>query len=327
MKKCILILIMLCCGCSLLWAQNPYGTTGLLRMPTADFQDDGTFMFGNTFLPKEGTKPNKGKYDTFNYFFNVTFFPFMEVAYTLTMNKGVPGDYWPKQTWGKFVNQDRSFHLKLRVWKEGWYKWWTPQIAIGANDPLTHSAWGGGDINFGESGPATNNYFTRWFVAMSKHVNLGDYGVIGAHVAWVLGRGKNDAHYSRPAVGVQYRFNLGAGKDPLYIDDSGSATLEWWQKAVNGLSLMAEYDARTFNIGMWYDFPAIVRKADGSDRFTISAYLEMNQCKYATAGILFKIHLAPCVSVRRDYRIGAPGIRPFEDEFGYFKRKKEKSLN
>lgn len=52
--------------------------------------------------------------------------------------------------------------------------------------------------------------------------------------------------------------------------------------------------------------------------------MEMNQCRYTTAGILFKLHLAPCVPARRDYRIGAPGVRPFEDEFGYFNRKKEK---
>lgn len=273
------MLVLLLCGTGVSVAQNPYGTTGLLRMPTADMQEDKTFMFGNTYLPKEGTDPHRSSYDTFNYFFNITFFPWMEIAYTLTMNQGVPGGYWPEQTYGKFVNQDRSFHGKIRLWKEGDWKDWTPQIAVGANDPVTHSGYGGGDLTTGTGAAGTNNYLTRWYVAASKHLDFGEYGSLALHAAWVLGRAKSAAsHYSRPAVGMQYRFQVGDGG-------------KWWHYAVNGLSFMAEYDARTVNVGAWYDFPAIIRGGDGRDVFTFHAYLELNQCRYPTAGILFKVHL------------------------------------
>ena len=46
------------------------------------------------------------------------------------------------------MNQDRSFHGRLRLWKEGWWKQWTPQIVLGVNDPGSHSDHGGGNITF-----------------------------------------------------------------------------------------------------------------------------------------------------------------------------------
>ena len=89
---------------------------------------------------------NSREYDpfTYNYYLNITFFPWLEVAYTCTLVKGVHGSsYWPQQTWGKFTNQDRSFHFRLSAWKEGWWKPWTPQIVLGANDPGSHAHTGG----------------------------------------------------------------------------------------------------------------------------------------------------------------------------------------
>lgn len=63
------------------------------------------------------------------------------------MVKGVKGNYWPEQTWGKFRNQDRNFSGRLRLWKEGWWKEWTPQLVLGANDPGSFDNNGGGNIN------------------------------------------------------------------------------------------------------------------------------------------------------------------------------------
>ena len=99
------------------------------------------------------------------------------------------------------------------------------------------------------------------------------------HAAWVWGRAKDvRTHYSRPAFGAQYRFTYGDG--------------QWWAKALNGLSLMAEYDARTVNVGCWYDFPAIYRKQNsGAGSMSFHAYCELNQCKCPTAGVLIKVHL------------------------------------
>lgn len=85
---------------------------------------------------------------TFNYYLNITVFPWLEVGYTCTLNYANKGStYFPEQSWGKYTNQDRSFNFRLRVWKEGWWKTWTPQIVIGVDDPGTHDSYGGGGIS------------------------------------------------------------------------------------------------------------------------------------------------------------------------------------
>ena len=61
-------------------AQFTYGTTGLLNMPTADMQRDKTFMFGGGFLEKHAT-PARWTYNTFNYYLDITIFPWLEVSY------------------------------------------------------------------------------------------------------------------------------------------------------------------------------------------------------------------------------------------------------
>ena len=119
-------------------AQFTYGTTGLLHMPTAEMQRDKTFMAGGSFLHKRAT-PSRWTYNTWNYYVNITFFPWLEAGYTCTIF-----DEMVKR--GQYTihmeNQDRSFHGRLRVWKEGWWKWWTPQIVVGVNDFTTGT---GGD--------------------------------------------------------------------------------------------------------------------------------------------------------------------------------------
>ena len=60
-------------------AQFTYGTTGLLNMPTADMQRDKTFMFGGGFLEKHAT-PARWTYNTFNYYLDITIFPWLEVS-------------------------------------------------------------------------------------------------------------------------------------------------------------------------------------------------------------------------------------------------------
>lgn len=134
-------------------AQAMYGTTGLLHAPTADMQRDKTVMVGgsmighNIYRDLYWNTHDEYKPYTFNYYLNVTIFPWLEVAYTCTLVKGIHGSsYWPQETWGKFVNQDRSFHFRLRAWKEGWWKSWTPQIVLGASDSGSHENAGGGNL-------------------------------------------------------------------------------------------------------------------------------------------------------------------------------------
>ena len=55
-------------------AQMTYGVTGLLHMPSADMQRDGTLMIGGNFLDKHNLPSQSWwGHDTFNYFVNVTF--------------------------------------------------------------------------------------------------------------------------------------------------------------------------------------------------------------------------------------------------------------
>lgn len=249
-------------------AQSFYGTTGLLHMPTADMQRDKTFMFGANYLDKHplSTYWNNANYDhTYNYYLNVTFFPWLEIAYTCTLVKGVKGAYWPEQTWGKFRNQDRNFSARLRVWKEGWWKGWTPQIVLGANDPGSFDSNGGGSINFNQDA-GTHNYFNRFYLAATKHLQVKGIGELGVHAAYIYSRATG-CRYDGPAVGANFQFAI-AGN-----------TLGG--KILNGLNLMAEYDARTVNMGLsyslWKDY--------------INVIGELNDFKYLSAGIYFKVHL------------------------------------
>lgn len=247
------------------WGQYMYGTTGLLQMPTAEMQKDKTFMFGGSILNPE-TLPSKewwGNYYTLNYYLNITMFPWLEVGYNCVLVKGKPGIYhWPEQTYGKFVNQDRSFHGRLRLWKEGWWKEWTPQIVIGLNDPATGS-WEAGSSSDKQ---LYNGFFCRYYVAATKHIEFAGYGTLGGHIAYIYNR-KEINHLNGPALGVSYRFC-----------HSGISFLN---KILNGVSLMAEYDSCTINCGLKYSFW----------KDYINAVVEMTECRHVSGGLAFKLHL------------------------------------
>ena len=86
-KRIAFTLLLVCCP-FMLSAQLTYGVTGLLHMPSAEMQKDKTFMIGGNVLhitPLRYFNYDEIKY-TFNYFINITFFPWMEVGYTCTIN-------------------------------------------------------------------------------------------------------------------------------------------------------------------------------------------------------------------------------------------------
>ena len=270
----IVLFIILLTNGSRINAQTMYGTTGLLYAPTAEMQKDKTFMVGGSMIDHNIYRSDywnsHEEYNpyTYNYYLNITIFPWLEVAYTCTLVKGLIGSSgWPQQTWSKFVNQDRSFHGRLRLWKEGWWKPWTPQIVLGLDDPTSHEAYGGGAIKFDEDG-MQNNHFTRYYLAATKHFSFAGVGTLGVHAAYVDYRACWFPHYRRPAAGVNFKFNL-LPEDNLAV------------KALNGLDLMAEYDARTVNIGAHYQL--------WKDHINLIA--ELNNGKYFSGGIYFKIHM------------------------------------
>lgn len=240
-------------------AQFTYGTTGLLHMPTADMQKDKTFMAGGGYLNKHAM-PSKWYYNTWNYYINITFFPWLEIGYTCSLlsaeQLGVD-----KLGYSGFTNQDRSFHGRLRLWKEGWWKEWTPQIVVGVNDFTTGS--GGDYMNMGVEGNG-NGYFNRYYVAATKHFRWnGEWGI---HAAYLYNKRYRDK-LNGPAVGIDYQFAL--------------PQTSFLNKAVNGLNLMAEYDSKVVNVGakymLWKDHINIIG--------------ELRECKYPSIGAYFKIHL------------------------------------
>ena len=108
-------------------AQYMLGTTGMMNIPTADRQKPGTVMLGGNYLPKQ-MMPARFDYNTGNYFVSISFFSFLELAYRETLIKG---DYISSKP--KYNQQDRSYSIRLCVWKEGKF---LPGIALGANDPI-----------------------------------------------------------------------------------------------------------------------------------------------------------------------------------------------
>lgn len=274
--------------------QFTYGTTGLLNMPTAEMQKDKTFLFGGGYLEKHAT-PSRWTYDTYNYYINITIFPWLEVAYTCTLHKGLKKDpaytsaFWPKQTWGRFVNQDRNFSARLRLWKEGWWQPWTPQIVIGSNDVL-HNSWEkGSKLNMSQS--ATNGFYSRYYLTVTKHILLNNIGNLGIHLAYLYNK-RIKYKLNGISLGGNFRFNLKEEDSPI-------------NKAINGINLMVEaYPAngqgtsRVPNKNYPYDRGLHIGKYDintglcysfWKDR--INLYGELYGCKDFSAGLQFKICL------------------------------------
>lgn len=240
------------------YSQAIYGTSGLLRMPTADMLERGTVMIGENHLSQYATQPKRDGYDTHNYYLNATLLPWLEIGYTMTFFSR------KKQHWS-YPEQDRSFHVKVRLVKEGTWKEWMPAVAVGANDPLTHHE--GQDAGFSQT-EKDANYLRRFFLVLSKHVEFEHIGDLGVHAAVLAARAAKDKdHYTRPGIGANFQFNTPGNT--------------FAQKALNGLELLAEYDARTVNAGVHY----------GLFKNVVNIYVEANQLQYLSGGVQFRIRV------------------------------------
>lgn len=146
----IKIAVLLCglwLGCGLkARAQYAMGNTGLMNIPTADMQEDGTFLLGGNYVPNGMTPFN---FNTGNYFANITFLSFVELSYRCTLLKTTRYD-------GKrgYFQQDRSMTARVRPLKEG--KYW-PAVVIGVNDPFRNTG---------------NNYYGSIYGVLTKGFSL-----------------------------------------------------------------------------------------------------------------------------------------------------------
>lgn len=136
---------------SLVNAQTLTGTTGLLNIPSAEMQADGTFIIGGNYLPKIN-QPSLG-YNSGNYYLNLTFLPFMEVALRCTLLK---------RKAGRYTGQDRSVNIRFQLLKE---KECIPAITIGVHDLYSEDEKG-------------NQHVGSSYFVLTKHFDV-NYAIIG----------------------------------------------------------------------------------------------------------------------------------------------------
>lgn len=230
-------------------------------MPSAEMEDDATFMITNNLLNKNYT-PKAWSYNTFGYAFDVTLWGRLEIAYSLTLFNGK----WAGNQNSWFFNQDRHFSAKLRLLRDGEFgQKWIPDVAIGTVDPVTAGlgghAGGGGDYIDGNIVETGNGYFNRYYIVVSKNFNTS-WGKVGGH------------------VGYQYAFRMPKGPqaavtwEPVWLNKEGSF--------LSSFRATLEYDARFVNFG--------INASIWKDHFEFMAMLLNMQ--YPMVGLRFKLRLA-----------------------------------
>lgn len=222
-------------------AQHSMGGTGLLNIPTAHMQADGTFMTGANYLPEQ-MLPEVWNYNSGNYFLNMTFLPCLEIGYRCTLMKLETGKW----------NQDRSVSLRIRLLKEG--KYW-PSVVVGSNDAFTT-----GKLNtFSDVGG--NRYFSSVYEVATKHWILG-----GHDLAFTFGW---NISFRKSAVrdggfgGVSYSpafcppLSLMAEYDGSAVNMGGSVRL------FNHFTVhLFCYDLETVSCGIRYELALFKKKGD-----------------------------------------------------------------
>lgn len=221
------------CYCNDLKAQYLNGTTGLMNIPTADMQPDGTFMVGANYMPSEIT-PSYWSDDTANYFFNVTFLPFLELGYLCTF----------KRLSNNTINQDRAISVRLRALKEAnWY----PSIVFGSGDITTTNQ--NGDITQQVSG---NNYYSGIYGVATKHFIIAQeqIGVTIGYSYDIQDRSYNDSVF----CGVSYRPSFYTDCEFMADMKSEKVSVGAAVKLFNHLSInVFYYDFKAFSAGLRYE--------------------------------------------------------------------------
>lgn len=203
-------------------------STGLLQMPTAEMQDDGTFMLSTNFLNKHATS-TRWNYNTIQYGIYVSFWGRMEIGYVCTTFN----DYWQgsqsrKGVW--MINQDRHFTGRVCLLREGEFGLnWMPALVVGIVDPTTGS--GDGEYITGGVSDSGNGYFNRNYVVLTKHFQT-PWGKLGAHAGYQFNHRK-DYPINGPCAGVDWT--------PVLFQNKG---------ILDNLKVILEYDSRTVNIGL-----------------------------------------------------------------------------
>lgn len=109
-------------------SQSLMGTTGLVTIPTARMQQDGTLSFGVSYFDKKHQQFFEGTRDIGMAYVNITLLPFLELV--MRLNNPMPSDVF---------SVDRTPMVRLRVLKERKY---LPALLIGVHDVASTESWG-----------------------------------------------------------------------------------------------------------------------------------------------------------------------------------------
>lgn len=190
MKRLLWSLLLALGFLSLVRAQEYTGITGMIHVPTAEMATEGEARVGVFFLNREFL-PDKinyqgEKYHTTDHFLAITPFPWIELAYVCTIEKGKDNDGHVGHNM-----KDRYFAVKVRPLKEG--KYW-PAVAVGMQDP--------GRTVEDEHGDYA--YFQNFYAVATKHFDFGRHE-LGVHLAYRYFRSDFNAKWRGVAGGVTYR--------------------------------------------------------------------------------------------------------------------------
>jgi hypothetical protein len=153
-------------------AQQYTGMAGLIHVPSADMDSAGVARIGLHYVDKEmipdGMKLDKEKFNSLTNYLSITPFRWIEVGYGYTLWKLHKNH--DKNLHTGFYAKDRYLSLRLQLLYEGSY--W-PSVVVGGTD-----VWGSGD-----DGLSGSNYYRNFYVAATKHLEVG-YGTLGTHLAY-----------------------------------------------------------------------------------------------------------------------------------------------
>ena len=144
-------------------AQSLTSMTGLLNIPSAEMNPDGTLIFGCHYLDRHFIVYGSGRFDCLAWYATITFLPCLEISLRSTrlLHSASIGRH----------TVDRMPSLRLRLLKEGSI---LPSIVIGAHDFATGARETGVNQSFGAA-----------YLAASRHISFR-----GNNLGLTLGRGE-----------------------------------------------------------------------------------------------------------------------------------------
>jgi len=167
-------------------AQTVSGVPGYIRVPVATFNNDGTLLFGASFLPKQHLPYSGNAYNALAAYASLTFLSFVEVDLRITRQLDMPP--------GSNHVADRVPTIRFRILKE---KKWAPAVAVGFHDVIT-------SIETGEA-----RHFGATYLVATKNFHVKKLWLdIGATAGWGAGRLLwNNDEFVGPFGGVSFNID------------------------------------------------------------------------------------------------------------------------